>query len=86
MRVLTRGVEILRSSCIDGTEADVSRCREIYDRSLVQTTNLNPLVGYSKAAMLAKNALDTGGSLREVVARDPSLSEQQRRSILLVLG
>jgi aspartate ammonia-lyase len=86
MRLLARGIEILRSNSIDGIEANVSRCRELYERSLVQAARLNPVVGYNKAAMLAQNALDTEESLREVVARDASLSEQQRRSILLVLG
>jgi aspartate ammonia-lyase len=86
MRLLSRGIEILRVNCIEGIEANVARCRELYERSLVHAANLNPVVGYNKAATLAQDALSTGESLREVVARDASLSEQQRRSILSVLG
>ncbi|MCM2476802.1 aspartate ammonia-lyase [Rhizobium sp. CG5] len=86
IRLLARGMEILRTCCIDGIEADVSRCRELHDRSLVQATSLNPVVGYNKAAMLAKDALISGASLREVVAKDPSLSEEQRMSIFSVLA
>ncbi|NKL59565.1 aspartate ammonia-lyase [Rhizobium leguminosarum] len=86
IRLLARGMEILRTCCIDGIEADVSRCRELHDRSLVQAASLNPIVGYTKAAMLAKDALISGASLREVVAQDPSLSEEQRLSISSVLS
>lgn len=86
MRLLARGIEILRTSCIDGIEADVPRCRELYDRSLIQAASLNPVVGYNKAAMLAKSALTSGASLRQVVIDDASLSEEQRRSILLLLA
>jgi aspartate ammonia-lyase len=86
IRLLTRGIEILRSNCIEGIEADVSRCRELYDHSLVRAASLNPVVGYNNAALLAKRALATGVSLRDVVVADSSLSEQQRVSILSLLG
>ncbi len=85
MGLLTRGIGILRSHCIDGIEADVARCRELYDRSLIQAASLNPVVGYHKAATLAKIAMETGESLREAVARDVSITDQQRRSILSLL-
>jgi len=86
MSLLTRGIEILYAKCIDGIEADVDRCRELYDRSLIHAASLNPVIGYVKAATLAKSALSLGTSLREVVVSDLSLSIEQRQRILAILA
>ena len=77
MRLLTRGMDALRSRCIEGIEADAERCRSLHDSSLVHAAALNPLVGYAKAASLARTALAERVSLREVVGRDSGLSAAQ---------
>ncbi|MDX8527927.1 aspartate ammonia-lyase [Mesorhizobium sp. MSK_1335] len=77
MRLLARGMDILRERCIDGIEADAERCRFLYDQSLVLAASLNPIVGYSKAALLAKAALASGTSLRHAAEADGSLSRAQ---------
>ena len=74
---LTRGMDALRSRCIEGIEADAERCRSLHDSSLVHAAALNPLVGYAKAASLARTALAERVSLREVVGRDSGLSAAQ---------
>ncbi len=64
---LTRGVTVFTEKCIVGIEADAARCRELVDRSLMLVTALNPHIGYDAAAAVAKEALASGKSLREVV-------------------
>ncbi|NEI67386.1 aspartate ammonia-lyase [Rhizobium leguminosarum] len=75
MRMLTRGMEIFRSRCVNGIEVDVERCRAVLDQSLVLATPLATLVGYSKAASLSKKALAENRALREVVEEDGILGQ-----------
>src|SRR5690606_3792626 len=43
MRLLARGMDLLRTRCVDGIEADVGRCKALYDGSLVLAASLNPI-------------------------------------------
>ena len=67
VRVLAAGARRFADACVAGLEADVARCRELVDRSLMLVTALNPHIGYDAAAAVAKEAYATGKSLREVV-------------------
>jgi len=64
---LARGAQVFAERCVAGLEADVARCRELMERSLMLVTALNPHIGYQTAASVAKEAFATGRSLREVV-------------------
>ena len=77
LRLLARGMDALRTRCIDGIEADAERCRALHDGSLVLAAALNPFVGYARAAALARIALVEGIALRDVVERDSGLSPVQ---------
>ena len=58
---------MLAEKCVDGLEADEDHCRELVDKSLMLVTALNPHIGYDQAASVAKEALVTGRTLREIV-------------------
>ncbi|WP_425988827.1 aspartate ammonia-lyase [Ensifer sp. R-19] len=77
LRLLVRGLDALRTRCIDGIEADAKRCQALYDGSLVLAAALNPFVGYAKATAFAGRALAEGIPLREAVERDSGLSAAQ---------
>ncbi len=77
MRMLMRGMEVLREKCITGIEADRERCRELLEGSLVTVTALNPYIGYDEAARIAKQALKTRRSIRDVVLEEGLMSEAQ---------
>jgi aspartate ammonia-lyase len=77
MRMLTRGMGVLRDRCIVGIEADRERCQELLDHSLVTVTALNPYIGYAEASRIAKLALATRRSIREVVLGEKLLTEAQ---------
>ncbi len=64
---LANGARVFAEKCVDGLEADVARCRELTERSLMLVTALNPFIGYDQAAAVAKEALRTGRTLRELV-------------------
>ncbi len=77
MRMLTRGMKVLREKCIIGIEADRERCQELLDHSLVAVTAINPYIGYVEASRVAKEALKSRRSIREVVLAEKLMTEAQ---------
>jgi aspartate ammonia-lyase len=77
MRMLIRGMSVLREKCIVGIEADRERCQELLEGSLVTVTALNPYIGYDAAAKVAKVALISRRSIRDVVLAEGLMSEEQ---------
>lgn len=67
IQVLAAGARQFADACVAGLEVDEARCRELVGRSLMLVTALNPYIGYDAAAAVAKEALVTGKTLREVV-------------------
>jgi len=53
------------TNCVDGIEANRDNIKKIMNESLMLVTALNPLVGYDKAAAIAKNAHKKGITLKE---------------------
>ncbi len=72
---LAAGARVFAEKCARGLEADRERCRELVGRSLMLATALNPLIGYDRAAEVAKEAFATGRTLREVVLERGLLDE-----------
>jgi aspartate ammonia-lyase len=66
-RILTSAMRVLQTRCIDGIEADEARCRELLDRSTALATALSPHIGYAETADIAKTAVATGRSIRDLV-------------------
>ena len=67
VHTLAQGSRVFAERGVAGLEADAARCRELVDRSLMLVTALNPYIGYDQAAAVAKEALATGKTLREIV-------------------
>jgi fumarate hydratase class II len=66
IRLLASASALFAERCVAGLEADRERCAELAERSLSLATALVPALGYDAAAELAKEALATGRSLREL--------------------
>jgi aspartate ammonia-lyase len=77
MRMLLRGMAVLREKCIVGIEADRERCQELLEGSLVTVTALNPFIGYDAASRVAKTALKSRRSIRDVVLAEGLMTEEQ---------
>ena len=79
---LANGAQVFAVKCVDGLEADEGRCRELMERSLMLVTALNPYLGYDAAASVAKEALASGKTLREVVlARELMTAEDLDKAL-----
>jgi fumarate hydratase class II len=54
-----------REFAVEGLEPDLAQIRHHLENSLMLVTALNPLIGYDKAAQVAKKAHTEGTTLRE---------------------
>ena len=54
-----------RQFCVVGLDVDLERVREHLEQSLMLVTALNPVIGYDKAALVAKRAFEERTTLRE---------------------
>jgi fumarate hydratase class II len=52
--------------CAVGLEANADACTASVEKSLSMVTSLNPLIGYERAAELAKEAFKSGKTIREL--------------------
>jgi len=80
--LLAQGTEAFVDFCAAGLEANVEVCEGAVEKSLSMVTSLNPYIGYEKAAALAKEALKTGKTIRELCLEQQVLPEDQLREVL----
>lgn len=73
LALLVNAVGVLESKCVSGITANVARCREHLDASTALATALTPAIGYERAAVLAKEMLRTGKSIREIIRETADL-------------
>ena len=81
-RILRQAMIVLRDRCVAGIEADEARCRELLDRSTAVATALSPYIGYAATAEIAKTAVKTGRSIRELVRERRLLPDDKLDRIL----
>ena len=64
--LLANAARVFTDRCVAELEADIDRCRETVERNLALATVLAPVLGYDKAAEIAKAAQATGKTVREI--------------------
>ena len=80
--LLRSGVELFRTRCVQGIEADQARCQELLERSLGQVTALAPHLGYQVATEVAREAYATGKPVRQVVLERGLMGAEELEVIL----
>ncbi|GAF98356.1 unnamed protein product, partial [marine sediment metagenome] len=80
--LLTNATSVFTKKCISGIRANNERCEEMIERSLAMCTALSPYIGYDKAAKLAKEAFDSGRTIREIAMEKGVLPEDELEEIL----
>lgn len=71
--ILAHGAQVFARRCVAGLEADRTHCEAGLERSLAMCTALAPLIGYDKAAEIAKKAHQSGRNVREVALETSGL-------------
>jgi fumarate hydratase class II len=66
VRLLASAVTVFAERCIDGIIANKARCEELVEYSMAMVTSLAPIIGYDRAAQIAKESAKTGRSVRAI--------------------
>ena len=73
---------IFAERCVEGIEADEAQCAYWLERSPALVTALAPRIGYAEAAKLAKEALATGLTVKELVTKKGLLKGAELEAVL----
>jgi aspartate ammonia-lyase len=82
MMIVGNATRVLAEKCVAGIEADEAQCAYWLERSPALVTALAPEIGYAEAAKLAKEALATGLTVRELVVRKRILEGAKLEEVL----
>ena len=83
IEMLKNGMLTLKYKCIDGITANEERCRELVLNSIGLVTALNPVLGYEASTLVAKEALETGRGVYELVLEKKLMSKEELDELLL---
>lgn len=82
LSIMNQAFKVFNKYCLEGIEANVERCREYVEKSVGVITALNPHLGYETAARIAREAIQTGQSVRELCLKHNVLTEEELDLIL----
>ena len=77
IELLARGARVFANRCVAGLQANRQHCEELVEQSLAMCTSLAPLIGYDKAADMAKEAFKSGKTVRQIALERKLLSEAE---------
>ena len=80
--LLINGFDTLRRLCIDGITANEDKCRSYVHDSIGVVTALNPIIGYKNSTKIAKEALETGRGVYELIIEHGILTKEDLDKIL----
>lgn len=78
---LGRAMDTLRERCVDGITVNAEHNAETVRNSIGIVTALNPYIGYKNSTKIAKEALETGASVYDLVLRDKILTKEKLDAI-----
>jgi len=80
--LLASAATLFAEKCIDGISVNAEKCASTIEQSLALATYLVPLIGYDRAAEIAKEAYRTGKTVREVaLGREEFPAEEVEKAL-----
>ena len=67
----------LRTLCVDGITVNAEHCQKMVKNSIGIVTALNPYIGYKASTKVAKEALETGGSVYDLVLEHGLMTKEK---------
>jgi fumarate hydratase class II len=86
VEILTNGIGAFTKKCVKGIKADPKRCKGFAESTLAIATALNPIIGYTAAAEVSKEAYKTGKTVRQIVIEKGILKEKEAERFLDPVG
>lgn len=81
LEILKNALKIFDEKCVRGIKANKKQCREYAEKSVSIATALNPVIGYSNAAKIVKEAVSTGRSILEIIKEKNILTGEQLKKV-----
>ena len=81
-KLLTNTMKAFRTKCVNGITPNDKVMEKYIEQSVGIVTALNPVLGYEKTTELAKEALETGKGVLELVREQNLLTEEQIKELL----
>jgi len=82
LTIVGNASRILAERCVDGIEADAAQCAYWLERSPALVTALAPKIGYAEAAKLAKEAVATGLTVKQLLEKKKLLPKEELDEVL----
>lgn len=82
INMMKRAFETLATKCVDGITANTEHCRAYVLNSIGLVTALNPYIGYENSTSIAKEALQSGKSVHDIVLERNLLSKEELEEII----
>ncbi len=79
---LAYAVQTFVDNCVTGISANAERCRQLVEGSVGVITALCPHIGYQKAAKIAKKALASRKSVRDLILEEGIVEKDKLEYIL----
>jgi fumarate hydratase, class II len=77
IEILAAAVNSFAEKCVSGIKVNKEQCAFTVDKSIALITQLGSVIGYDKAAALAREAQEIGKPLREVALKNRVLAEEE---------
>ena len=82
VEILSNVSAVFAKDCVSGIEVNKDQCESTIEKSLAMCTSLAPVIGYDKAAAVAKKAFNENKTVREVVDENKILEKKEAARIL----
>jgi fumarate hydratase, class II len=82
LTILSSALTVLRERCVEGITANEDRCRWYVEHSISLVTALNPRIGYSRAAEIAKRAISEAKTIRETLEEEGLLTPEETAKVM----
>ena len=80
--LLVNGFDTLRIRCVEGITANEEKCLQYVHNSIGVVTALNPIIGYKNSTKIAREALENGRGVYELVLEHGILSREELDEVL----
>lgn len=80
--LIANGMETFRTLCIEGIKANADVCQGYVRNSIGIVTALNPIIGYKNSTKIAKEAIETGKGVYDLVLEHGILTKEDLDTIL----
>ena len=82
IRLLSNVIHVFQDKCVSGITANREHAAELVEQSMALVTSLAPIIGYDRAAEIAKESVKTGKTIRTLCREKKILPEDQLTAAL----